>query len=82
MNESHYVPPFTEVNGWKQRAVCGEWVTGKQHCEEPACERCRLWLVAERETEHLTADDVFGVPDPSVKPEKFVPFDCTGGHRR
>lgn len=81
-HETHYVPPFTEINGPKQKAVCGAWVTVDGHAKEPTCEDCQLWLQADRATAGETADDVFG-PVPISEPHRLTePVDITGGHER
>lgn len=80
-HDSHYVPPFTEINGPKQKAVCGAWVTVDGHAKEPSCEDCQRWLQADRETAHVTADDVFG-PPPESYPNARTFDDITGGHER
>ncbi len=80
--DTHYLPYFTRENGPKREAACGTWVYRNQHSAEPTCDKCQLYLVSARATEHETAQDRFGVSDPAVKPEKFVAFDCTGGRER
>lgn len=48
MNETtHYIPAFTEINGPKQRAVCGVWIRQRDHVCEPSCADCARWLNAD-----------------------------------
>lgn len=41
---THYIPAFTEYIAGRQRAVCGAWVTHKEHAVEPTCEGCKHYL--------------------------------------
>lgn len=82
MPESHYLPAYTQINGRKQKAACGAWVTARQHADQPTCADCLAYVLSERETAHLTADDVFG-PAPVCESHRLAePVDITGGHER
>ncbi len=56
---THYIPPFTRINGRKQETVCFLWITAAEHSNEPTCEACQKWM-DELSKDTRTADEVFG----------------------
>lgn len=56
--QTHYIPPFTRINGRKQEAVCGAWITTKEHSNEPTCTKCYGWLLFGNDTR--TAEEAIG----------------------
>jgi hypothetical protein len=42
---THYIPPFTRVNGRQQEAACRAWVLEREFSREPTCPACAAWLV-------------------------------------
>jgi hypothetical protein len=42
---THYIPPFTRVNGRQQETVCGLWIREREFSREPTCPACAAWLV-------------------------------------
>ncbi|MEO8679246.1 MAG: hypothetical protein ABI665_09385 [Vicinamibacterales bacterium] len=62
---THYLPSFTELQGVRQKAVCGIWIAPSEHSTTPLCEQCLDYLTAESKTataiEH-THYVMFGTP--------------------
>jgi hypothetical protein len=60
--ETHYIPPYTRVNGRKQETVCGTWITAREHSKEPTCPACAAWLEQDAQ-DTRTAEEMFGGAD-------------------
>jgi hypothetical protein len=58
-HESHYIPPFTRINGPKQETVCGTWIRPSEHSNEPTCPACLRWLEQDA-ADTRTAEELFG----------------------
>lgn len=43
----HYLPAFTENQGVRYKAACGEWILPPQHSTQPNCEPCLDYLTSE-----------------------------------
>lgn len=56
---THWIPPFTRINGRKQEASCGAWVTARDHSNEPSCPACAAYLQQDA-SDTRKAVDVFG----------------------
>ena len=41
---THYLPYFTQYQRDRQRAVCGAFITEKDHSAEPSCPQCLAWI--------------------------------------
>lgn len=57
---THYIPYFCRENGRKREAVCGAWVTPREHSAAPTCAECARWLLQEADDELQTSEDKFG----------------------
>lgn len=61
---THYLPPFTRINGRQQEAACGAWIAVREHSIEPTCPRCLAYLQQDA-ADTRTADEVFGAAEES-----------------
>lgn len=57
--QTHYIPPFTRINGRKQEAVCGAWVEASEHSNEPTHDVCRRYLEQDA-ADTRTGSEIFG----------------------
>lgn len=53
---SHYLPAYTRQNGRRYQAACGQYVEMRAHSAEPTCETCRLYVLAEADTDASMAE--------------------------
>jgi hypothetical protein len=70
---SHYLPAYCEINGVKQRAACGAWISPAQHSLSPLCDGCRNYILAEAAVDNQMLQMAAETNDPAliVKPREF-----------
>ena len=70
MNETHYIPAFTERNGRDEKTACGRWIRAMEHTNEPTCPACKAYV--EDIGRDVSAEEMFGTDktDPLMQPVK------------
>lgn len=79
--DTHYILPFTVINGRVQRAACGRYVLPKEHSAEPTCATCKAYVEDDAKTQNETAEERFGAEFDPLAVVKHVPFNPTAGYK-
>jgi hypothetical protein len=61
--DTHYIPPYTRINGRHQETVCFLWITAAEHSNEPTCQTCARWLEQDA-ADTRTGEEMFGEAKP------------------
>jgi hypothetical protein len=70
---THYLPPYTETLGARQKSACGIYIDPRSHSAEPSCLTCKDYVFAEAAVDNQMLQMAAETNDPAliVKPREF-----------